>query len=358
MKFFVCGLMVLSGVAAARGDVVRTHPSNAYREEVTLPNWADGGELSRWVYTHPSEVFPAAVVRRDGAPVELTEALRSEIGQLKCKTAKGLDQSLYEAINRGRVDGCIVLHAGKVAFEQYPTIQPNDFHLVFGLSALILTTTAEILEAQGRIDLAKPAASYVKEFRETVWAGAPLRELLGIAIPSVPDSPELDAALGWRPGGKSGGLLGLLAGAKTRTNPASAAEVLALALERATGKSLADLISETIWSRMGAEHDALMVENARGYPLAHAGLATTLRDLARYGLLFTKSAGAEQRSIIPEKTLHRLMGKSEEFTVTGRNGQLLYVNRSRDVVVAYLGTNLTSKELAPPLPTRAIADLF
>ena len=33
---------------------------------VTLENWDDGGELSRFAYLHVSEIFPVAVVRRGG----------------------------------------------------------------------------------------------------------------------------------------------------------------------------------------------------------------------------------------------------------------------------------------------------
>ena len=352
MRTFSCVLLlVLVGpFFPARADVVRTHPSSAYREEVTLRNWDEGGDLSRWVYTHPSEVFHGAVVRREGAPVELTEAIKAGIGELKLPDGK----SLYDLINRGSVDGCIVLHAGKIAFEQYPAIQPNDFHLVFDVSALFLTTAADIMGAQGRVDLAKPIETFGKEWKKSVSLG----ELVKSAGAAGDGSPALESALGWRPASGHGDLLDLLASAKPVADPASNAEVLAIALERATGKSLADLLSETIWSRMGAEHDALLLENARGYPLAHAGLVMTLRDLARFGLLFTKSAAPAQRAIIPDATRERLFGKSGELLETGRAGQLLYINREKDVVVAYFGTNLTSKEVNPPLPTRAIADFF
>src|SRR5947209_5541156 len=34
------------------------------RAGVTRSNWDEGGDRSRWVYLHPSEVFPAAVLHR------------------------------------------------------------------------------------------------------------------------------------------------------------------------------------------------------------------------------------------------------------------------------------------------------
>jgi hypothetical protein len=42
-----------------------------------------------------------------------------------------------------------------------------------------------------------------------------------------------------------------------------------------------------IWERIGAESDALMSISAEGYAYASGGLSAKLRDLARFGLVFT-----------------------------------------------------------------------
>jgi hypothetical protein len=42
----------------------------------------------------------------------------------------------------------------------------------------------------------------------------------------------------------------------------------------------------------------------------------------------------------------------------GWGGQLLYVNRDKDVVVAYCGTNQTANPKMEPLPCRIIARTF
>jgi CubicO group peptidase (beta-lactamase class C family) len=211
---------------------------------------------------------------------------------------------------------------------------------------------------------------------------------------------QLEATLGWQPrtaanlpaAVRQGDLPGFLGTIKRLRKPgetwaytSSNTAVLAEVMERTTGKSLANVISELIWSRMGAEHDALLLQNERGYPVAHAGMVTTLRDLARFGLLFTKSAGSAQRAIISEKILHRILqegrpellpkdhppemepltyqwdmvgAKEGELAKGGWAGQLLYVNREKDVVVAYFGTNLTSEPKLEALPCRIIAKTF
>ena len=56
--------------------------SLSLRAQVTTANWDKGGTVSHWVYTHISEVFPTAIVRRGGAVRELPLRPRAEIGAL------------------------------------------------------------------------------------------------------------------------------------------------------------------------------------------------------------------------------------------------------------------------------------
>ena len=163
--------------------------------------------------------------------------------------------------------------------------------------------------------------------------------------------------------------------AYTSSNTAVIAEVIS----RVTGKSLAETISERIWSKIGAEHDGLLAENEHGFPIAHAGMAATLRDLARFGLLFTKNRGAGQRAVISEQILKRiftsrggadensmlpltyqwdLLSDKGELAKGGWAGQLLYINRDKDVIIAYSGTNQTDNPKPEPLPCRVIANTF
>jgi CubicO group peptidase (beta-lactamase class C family) len=415
MRRFLLLMLMGSGAVSfsARGEVARTYPSSAVRNEVTLENWDKGGEASHWAYLHPSEVFPAAIVRRDGEVLNLPEALHPEIGDLVLKKEDGSSRTLLEFINAGAVDGCIVLHQGKVVFEAYPAMASNDLHLLFSVSKAFVSTALAILEDQGRIDLQKPVESYLPRLKASAWAGTRLRDIADMASGMEGSETgndayrnpahkqfQLEATLGWQPrtaanlpaAVRQGDLPGFLGTIKRLRKPgeiwaytSSNTAVLAEVMERTTGKSLANVISELIWSKMGAEHDALLLQNERGYPVAHAGMVTTLRDLARFGLLFTKSAGPAQRGVVSEKILHRILqegrpkvlpkdhppemepltyqwdmvgAKEGELAKGGWAGQLLYVNREKDVVVAYFGTNLTSEPKLEALPCRIIAKTF
>src|SRR5437899_9325339 len=124
-----------------------------------------------------SEVFPSAVIRRRRAIVDLPRELRPEIGALKVSGKDEPNQTLDQFVNNGAVDGCIVLHAGKIVYEKYPTIQPNDLHLIYSVTKAFVLTTLAILEDQGQVDLQKPVENFLPELKGSAWAGIRLRDI-------------------------------------------------------------------------------------------------------------------------------------------------------------------------------------
>jgi len=247
-------------------------PPNSPRAQVTVENWDKGGALSHWVYTHVSEVFPSAVIRRGGLIVDLPVQIRPEIGALK---VNGPDEpTLDQFINNGAVDACIVLHDGKIVYEKYPTIQPNDLHIVMSVTKAVVLTALAILEDQGKIDIEKSVESYLPELKGSDWAETKLRDLVDMrsGMEGVEDSNDayrnpkhkefqLEATLGWQlrtapelpEAARRGDLFGMLRTIK-RERPAgekwaytsSNTAVIGEIVSRVSGKSLADTISDLI----------------------------------------------------------------------------------------------------------------
>ena len=105
-----------------------------------------------------------------------------------------------------------------------------------------------------------------------------------------------------------------------------------------------------------------------------------MRDVARFGLAFTKTPPAGQQKIISDAIVNRIFGgrgeKADErgmlpkiyewdmisdkgeLVKGGWAGQLLYINRDKNVVVAYFGTNQVPDPKIEPLPCRIIARTF
>src|ERR1041385_1843284 len=412
MRTLFAVFAISAGLAVAReaATIQAASTPESTRAQVTIENWDKGGALSHWVYTHVSEVFPAAVVRRGGAIVDRPAQLRPEIGGLKLNKPGQPEQTLDQFVNNGAVDGVVILHGGNIVYEKYPTIQPDDLHIMMSVTKAVVLTALAILEDRDEIDLSKPVENYLPELKGSDWAGTPLRDLVDMrsGMEGAETSNDayrdpnhkqfqLEATLGWQPrtapelpeAARRGDLFGML-GTIKRERPAgekwaytsSNTAVIGEIVSRVSGKSLADTISDLIWSKMGAEHDATLAENERGYPVSSGGMAATLRDVARFGLLFTKNPPAGQSRVISDSIIKRyfagyadqktpdehgmlpltyewdLISDKGELAKGGWAGQLVYINRDKDVVVAWFGTNQVADPKVEPLPCRIIAKTF
>lgn len=406
---FLVTLMLAIAVPARAQAPSRAEREQALRASVNTVNWDDGGDISRFVYLNASEVFPAAVIRRAGAVRNLPEKQRPEIGRYEVEgDAK---KRTLERFVDDELDGFLILHRGAVAYERYPRMAPNEQHVSFSVTKAFVGMALAILEDQGRVDLSKGIENYVPRMKGTAWAGITVRSLLDMAagIEGIDDSADaysdpkhkhflMEAALGWQPRtpdmpesvrtGDAYAFVATLARlrepGKVRAYSSNQTLVLAEAIERITGKRLAEALGDLIWSRMGAEGDAVMLVNERGQPIAHSGLCLRLRDLARFGLLFTATGAGDADRVATSAILKRFtedarpellqsghpawihhanyqwdaVGTRGELRKVGFAGQLLYVDRERDVVVAMFGTNAVLDSPFPALPVRALVARF
>ena len=94
-------------------------------------------------------------------------------------------------------------------------------------------------------------------------------------------------------------------------------DVLAFVMERATGKRLAELVSQELWQKIGADESACFTVDSAGYALADGGFNATLRDYGRFGLTILDNGGG----IVPPDWI--------EATRTGMHGAGLQSRLSR-----------------------------
>ena len=71
-------------------------------------------------------------------------------------------------------------------------------------------------------------------------------------------------------------------------------EVLAWLVQRVTGKAMAQLVSERIWQKIGAEEDAFVIVDPTGMAACGGGMNIALRDLARFGEMMRNRGGVQR----------------------------------------------------------------
>lgn len=139
-------------------------------------------------------------------------------------------------------------------------------------------------------------------------------------------------------------------------------------LQRVTGQSTAELVSERIWQKIGAEDDAYFTVDSIGTSTAGGGLNTTLRDLARVGEMFRLNGRFNGQQIIPAAVVADIrQGASQDnfakagyttlpgwtyrdmwwvapasqgvFSMRGIHGQTLWIDPKSDMVIARYASN-------------------
>ena len=80
-------------------------------------------------------------------------------------------------------------------------------------------------------------------------------------------------------------------------------DALGWIIARASGKSVAELLSERIWSKLGMEQDGYYQVDGLGIPFAGGGLSASLRDLGRFGEMIRNRGQWAGQQILPKKAV-------------------------------------------------------
>lgn len=296
----------------------------------------------RWSVAHFRQLMPTVNVSRGlGAPVALPRALRRDIDALQFLPL-GSDQpmSWEQSLAANYTDGIVVLHRGRVVYERYfGALQPQGQHAAMSVTKSFVGTLAAMLVAEGRLDPARRVADYVPELAASAFGSATVRQVMdmttGIRFSEDYADPKAEvwahAAAGNplpKPADYNGprsyyeflqtvqplGTHGAAFGYRTANTDA-----LGWVLARVSGQSVAELLSDRIWSRLGTEQDAYMTVDATGTPFAGGGLNLGLRDMARFGEMLRNGGVFQGRRILPAAAVAdiRCGGNPADFAQAG-----------------------------------------
>ncbi|MEW6768985.1 MAG: serine hydrolase [Pseudomonadota bacterium] len=275
---------------------------------------------TRWAFSHIRELVPTANVSR-GQPRALP-LLRAErdLGKITFQTLDGKTVNFADALGLTYTDAILVMHKGRIVFEKYFGEGAVDRpHIAFSVTKSFVGTLAAILAVEGKLDPNALVTKYVPELKDTAYGDATVRQVMDMTIGvkfsenySDPKAEVFDYA-------RAGGMVPArpdYAGPKTFFEflvtlqkegnhgdafayKTSNAEVLAWIVKRASNLSLADLLSQKVWSKIGADQDAYFMVDSIGTESGGGGFNTTLRDLARFGEMMRNKGMVDGKQAIP-----------------------------------------------------------
>lgn len=301
---------------------------------------------ARWAFQHMRELGPTANVRRAaGAPSALPVAPR-DLDSLVFDDGKGARVSLADWQRDTYTDGLLVLHKGKLVYQRtYAGLDAAQPHALWSMSKSFTGLLATMLTQEGVIDPAALVSSYLPELKDSAWGDATVQQTLDMTTGVQYRENFADPTSGIFQYLFAAGLVpapATYAGPRTVTDLLKTlqkegghgagfqyktvdTEVIGWLLQRVTGKSYAALLSERIWSRIGAQEDAHVWVDGIGTQVTSVGLNASLRDLARFGEMMRLGGRFNGQQVLPPAAVAELRrgGDPEKFKAAGmtmRNG--------------------------------------
>jgi CubicO group peptidase (beta-lactamase class C family) len=314
-----------------------------------------------WV-RKPNQKFP---LKQASAPFSLTYTIGDKTSTL--------DQYLEQA----DVLGFLVLKDDQIVYEKYlHGAGPDDRFLSMSVGKSVLSVLFGTAVDDGKIHVNDPVTKYLPYLKGGAYHDCTMKDLLQMASGIEFNEDYLDPKADVHRllfdlirGGEPFHQVGV--GIKSERKPGTAfhyqsinSEMLALALEKATGVPLNKYAEDRLWKKIGPESDAFFYESKdQPETCAFGCFNATLRDYARFGLMAMRygelagnrvvsEAWMRESTTPPDFNQPRLdektktprtgygyqwwlpYGEDHAFQAIGIYGQNVYVNPARHVVIA------------------------
>lgn len=339
----------------------------------------------RWTVCHIRELMPTKEVSRGiGAPIPFEYAIDEGIDAVTFLPMGSAEPMTWlESLSANYTDGILILHSGKVVYERYVgCLDEAGKHAAMSMTKSLTGLMAEILVAEGRLDETAIVSSIIPELKGSGFGDATVRQVMDMttALRFSEDYSDPEADI-WmyskaasplpKPDDYKGpnGYFEYLETVKRDGDHGEAfgyrtvnSDALGWIISRVAQKDPARLLSERIWSKMGAEQDAYMTVDAKGTPFAGGGLSAGLRDLARIGLLMLGEGEINGQRLFPKEVVQNIRAGGDKaafaragfstltggsyrsmwwilhnehgaFSARGVHGQTIYVDPAAEMVI-------------------------
>jgi CubicO group peptidase (beta-lactamase class C family) len=365
-------------------------------DSIGKSRWDIGGRLSQYSFRYMSEFFPVGIIHKSSQPYQFRYNPQKAFEAITVRSKKDT-LSLENYLKKLHIASFIVVHKGSIVYEKYFSTLPEDQHTLQSVTKVITATIITSLVNEKKIDVGRSIDNYIPELKGSDWQGISVNNILnmrsGMDIHSVDfetgpftnpqhKNYQLESALGILPKAENSpsSVYSYIAQLKKDTIPGSDAAysnintfVLGWLAEKITGKKYWNLVTERIWRPMGASSNAFVCLSEKGIAWPHGGMSATMRDLARFGMMYTNSEiKARKESLVSFAQLQEIfsakpinspfgplkwayqwdMANDGVMLKTGFGGQALYVDPDKEIVVAYY--NYVDKDWGMNLISEAV----
>lgn len=344
-----------------------------------------------WSFQHVEDFVPTTVISRGIGPTAAWPAATVATADIGVAGTDGVATTVGAVMACTATDGWAVTYRGSMAAEEHlDGLEARTRHLLFSVSKSLVATLVGALHGAGAIEVDAPVTKYVPVLANCGYASATARQLLdmrlGIAFSDnylhpTAEMHVLDQAVGWAPRSHPDvpttlrGFLLTLRQKSPHGGPfeyrSCETDVLGWICEVAGGQRMPDLMSELLWSRIGAQSDATIGVDTAGTGFFDGGINACLTDMVRFGSLFLRDGTSlTGQQVVPAAWIADTLDGGPDsrqafaaspgdtqmpggmyrnqlwFPYPGNNvvlcqgmcGQMIYPNRTAEMVAAELST--------------------
>ncbi|MGO2294722.1 MAG: serine hydrolase domain-containing protein [Psychroflexus halocasei] len=290
--------------------------------------------------------------------------------------------TLKTYMSENHIAGVIVLKDEEIRLEKYANnVDEKTLWTSFSMAKSVSSMLLGVALKEGDIkSLDDQLKKYIPEFEGYDYGEVSVRQLLsmtsGIAWSEDYEDPNSDVAQMYQNPcvGNESHILTYMKSLEFKHEPGThwnystgETDLVGILIQKATGKSLAEYLSEKIWKPWGMEHCAYwLVDECSNLNIGGSGLSASLRDYARLGHLMLNKGQREGMRLLSEEWMSdatSLLQQTDEqgggygylwwrfkngsYAAVGIFGQMLYVNPDQNLVIAQVAAwpKASSKEL-------------
>ncbi|MBT4519349.1 MAG: serine hydrolase [Halieaceae bacterium] len=410
VSFILLGLTAYTTASEPSRNLIMGGAPPDRENLVTFKNYRSY-PYSKWAFHNIGAPLNILTIPREGNITELVQKEDPKLGQLELTDGFGNISTIEQILASTDTDGIVVLRDNKLLFERYyGDMNRHDHHIWFSATKSLVSTAIGILVEDDMIKLSDSPADYIPELKGSGFERTTIQNVLNhsSAIDFKENYTDINSDflkyygpalnLAYIPGGRDAqpestdiyGVYDFLAkfiredatlqpGDEFDYNSTNA-DVIGWLVARVAGMPLHDFIQEKIWSKLGPEHDALIAVDRAFMPVATGGMSTTLRDAALFGQMILNRGRVDDKQVIPARWVDQSLAVSEkdkqkmknntkyqdnswtayknmwwiinqskgEYAAVGVHGQVIYINRSANVVVAYFSSQAVASASRNP----------
>ena len=279
-------------------------------------------------FCNMQKLFPHNEVKQASQPSTLKKDLNFQLPeQFKYKEEFW---SSIEFLDNSQTSGLIVLKGDIVQFEQYfHPLTEFGKHISWSVCKSMVSAMTGIAIREGFIESIEDSVEgYVPYLKGSGYDGVSIKDVLQMSTGIVFDEDyhnfKSDINRLGRVFALGNSFDKFVKSLKREREPGTYhdyismdTQVLGMIIREASGMTLSAFLEQYIWKPMGAESSAYWIKDRKGMEAAFGGLNCTLRDFARFGLMYANKGYANGKQIIPEQWVHDSVHSTEEHLQPG-----------------------------------------